>query len=351
MTSITIRAGDDMHAHVRDGDVLAAVVPLSFAGIRRALIMPNLRPPVRTAADAMAYRERILARMPAGKVLDPLMSLYLTDQTTAEDIRAAKESGVVVACKLYPAGATTNSDSGVTDLGKVMPALREMALQGILLLVHGEVTDPDVDIFEREAVFVQTVLPKLLAVDGLKIVLEHITTKDAAEFVQQDTSGLLAATVTAHHLLYNRNALFAGGIRPHYYCLPILKHDEHRRALVKAVTSGHPRIFMGTDSAPHIRSTKEASCGCAGIFTGHAALELYAEVFEAANALDKFERFASVNGAEFYGLPLNEDTVTLVKEPWQVPEQYPVPGLKDGIVPLRAGSSVRWAVKGAGQKK
>jgi len=305
--------------------------------------MPNLKPPVTTLAQAQAYRERILAARPAGSRFEPLMTLYLTDHTPASEIRAAKASGIVHGVKLYPAGATTNSDHGVTSIDKAMPALEAMAEVGMPLLVHGEVTDAEIDIFDREAVFIDKVFQPLVArLPELRVVFEHITTKDAAEFVA-GASANVAATVTAHHLLMNRNALFVGGIRPHHYCLPVLKRELHRQALVKAVTSGSERFFLGTDSAPHARGAKEAACGCAGMYTAHAAIELYAEAFEAAGALDKLEAFASLNGPAFYRLPVNSDTITLVKEPQKVAAELAYG--EEVLVPLRAGEMIGWQLR------
>ena len=341
INKILIARPDDWHLHLRDGEALKAVLPHSARQFARAIIMPNLRPPVITVAAADAYRARILAALPEGASFEPLMTLYLTDNTPADEIRRAADSGFVKAVKLYPAGATTNSDAGVTDLIKCDAALAEMEKLGMPLLVHGEVTDPAIDIFDRENVFIETVLQPLLARrPGLRVVFEHITTEDAAQFVAS-TGDNVAATITAHHLLYNRNAIFTGGVRPHYYCLPVLKREKHRAALVGAATSGSRKFFLGTDSAPHARSTKEAACGCAGCYTAHAALELYAEAFEAADALDKLEAFASFNGPDFYGLPRNSTTVTLERQPWVVPEAFAYVG-DDPLVPLRAGESMGW---------
>ena len=338
---ITITRPDDWHLHLRDGEALQSVLPHSARQFARAIIMPNLRPPVTTVAIAEAYRQRILAALPKEAEFEPLMTLYLTDNTPADEIRRAADSGFVKAVKLYPAGATTNSDAGVTDLRKCDVALAEMEKLGMPLLVHGEVTDPAIDIFDRENVFIETVLQPLLARrPGLRVVFEHITTEDAAQFVASAGENV-AATITAHHLLYNRNAIFTGGVRPHYYCLPVLKREKHRAALVAAATSGNRKFFLGTDSAPHARSTKEAPCGCAGCYTAHAALELYAEAFEAAGALDKLEAFASFNGPDFYRLPRNSTTVTLEKQPWVVPEAFAFVG-GDPLVPLRAGESLSW---------
>ncbi len=340
MQSITLIRPDDWHLHVRDGDALDAVVPHTAARFGRALIMPNLKPPVTTTEQALAYRERILAAVP-GSRFDPLMSLYLTDKLPPDEIDRAKASGRIVAVKLYPAGATTNSDAGVTSIDKVYPVLERMEALGMVLCVHGEATGHDVDVFDREHVFIERVLsPLVRRFPKLRVVFEHITTAEAAQFVRAAGANV-AATVTAHHLLLNRNAIFAGGIRPHHYCLPVLKRETHRRALVEAVTSGNARFFLGTDSAPHARSTKEAACGCAGCYTAHAGIELYAEVFDAAGALDRLEAFASLNGPAFYGLPPNTDTITLQRESWEVPSSYGYLG-DDPLVPLRAGESVAW---------
>ena len=342
---ISIARPDDWHLHLRDGEALQAVLPHSARQFARAIIMPNLRPPVTTVAAADAYRQRILAALPDGASFEPLMTLYLTDNTPADEVRRAADSGIVKAVKLYPAGATTNSDAGVTDLVKCDAALAEMEQLGMPLLVHGEVTDPAIDIFDRENVFIETVLQPLLARrPGLRVVFEHITTADAAQFVASAGENV-AATITAHHLLYNRNAIFTGGVRPHYYCLPVLKREKHRAALVAAATSGSRKFFLGTDSAPHARSTKEAACGCAGCYTAHAALELYAEAFEAAGALDRLEAFASFNGPDFYRLPRNSTTATLEKQPWVVPEAFAFVG-GDPLVPLCAGESLGWRLVG-----
>jgi dihydroorotase len=342
---ITITRPDDWHLHLRDGEALASVLPHSARQFARAIVMPNLRPPVTTVAAATAYRERIFAALPAGLSFEPLMTLYLTDRTPADEIRRAVDSGFVKAVKLYPAGATTNSDAGVTDLAKCDAALEEMEKFGLPLLVHGEVTDPAVDVFDRENVFIETVLQPLLAQHpGLRVVMEHITTRDAAEFVAAAGENV-AATITAHHLLYNRNALFTGGLRPHYYCLPVLKRETHRAALVRAATSGSKKFFLGTDSASHARGAKEAACGCAGCFTAFAALELYAEAFELAGALDKLEAFASFNGPDFYRLPRNAGKVTLERQAWTVPESFAYAD-GDTLVPLRAGESLRWKLVG-----
>ena len=336
---LTITRPDDWHLHVRDGSVLNSVVPATAGCFGRAIIMPNLVPPVTDASMAMAYRERILAAA-ADTGFDPLMTLYLTESTTPETIREAKAAGVIAA-KLYPAGATTNSASGVTDIRNIYPVLEAMADCGMLLLVHGEVTDADIDIFDREKVFLERVLaPTLQAFPQLKVVLEHITTADSAEFERSHTGGNLAATLTPQHLMYNRNHMLVGGVRPHLYCLPILKRNKHQLALREAVASGDPRFFLGTDSAPHAKDKKEAACGCAGCYSAYGAIGLYADVFEELGILDKFEAFASFNGPDFYGLPRNTDTITLVREPWTMPEQLP---LADGtIVPLKAGETVNW---------
>ena len=338
---LTITRPDDWHLHLRDGAALSAVLPHSARQFARAIIMPNLRPPVTTVAAAAAYRQRILAALPAGLDFTPLMTLYLTDNTPVDEIRRAAESGFVKAVKLYPAGATTNSDAGVTDLIKCDAALGEMEKLGMPLLMHGEVTDPAIDLFDREQVFIDTVLQPLLARrPGLRVVFEHITTQQAAQFVAA-TGPNVAATITAHHLLYNRNAIFAGGLRPHYYCLPVLKRETHRQALVAAATSGSAKFFLGTDSAPHARGAKEASCGCAGCYTAHAALELYAEAFAAVGAIERLEAFASFNGADFYRLPRNSGKVTLAAQDWTAPQDLPY---ADGatLVPLRAGETLRW---------
>ncbi|EXI79074.1 MAG: Dihydroorotase [Candidatus Accumulibacter appositus] len=338
---ITFTRPDDWHLHLRDGEALRTVLPHSARQFARAIVMPNLRPPVTTVVAAGEYRARILAALPPASPFEPLMTLYLTDMTSAEEVRRAVDSTFVHAVKLYPAGATTNSDAGVSDIERCDKALGEMERLGMPLLVHGEVTDPEVDVFDREKRFIERVLEPLLArYPGLKIVFEHITTRDAADFVRSAGPNL-AATITAHHLLYNRNAIFAGGIRPHHYCLPVLKREEHRLALVRAATSGSQRFFLGTDSAPHARTSKENACGCAGCYTAHAALELYAEAFESAGALDRLEAFASFNGADFYGLPRNAGTVTLRQEEWPVVEAFSYLG-DDALVPLRAGERLRW---------
>lgn len=341
MQTITLIRPDDWHLHVRDGAALATVVPHTARRFGRALIMPNLRPPITTTAAALAYRDRILAAVPEGDAFDPLMSLYLTDNMLPDEVDRAVESGHVVAAKLYPAGATTNSDAGVTAVEKIHPVLERMQARGLVLCVHGEVTGGDVDIFDREKVFIDTVLAPLAArFPELRIVFEHITTAEAADFVRASGPNI-AATITAHHLLYNRNAIFSGGIRPHYYCLPVLKRETHRRALVAAATSGNAKFFLGTDSAPHARDTKENACGCAGCYTAHAGIELYAEAFEVAGALDRLEAFASLNGPAFYRLAPNADRITLQRNAWQVPAAY---DYLDGesLVPLRAGEALSW---------
>lgn len=341
---ITITLPDDWHLHLRDGEHMKAVLPDTVRRFGRAIVMPNLRPPVTTTAAALAYRERILAALPRGSVFEPLMTLYLTDNTSPEEIGRARASGVVHAVKYYPAGATTNSDSGVTDLARCHAVLEQMAEHGMPLLVHGEVTDPAVDIFDREHAFIERALAPLTArFPTLKVVMEHITTREAAKFVR-DAGENVAATITAHHLLLNRNALFAGGVRPHLYCLPIVKRESHREALVAAAVSGSGKFFLGTDSAPHARHTKETSCGCAGVYTAHAAIELYAEVFEAAGALEKLDDFASRFGPAFYGLPRNASTITLEKTAAEVPAELVFGG--DRLVPFRAGETVRWQIAG-----
>ncbi len=341
MQTLTLIQPDDFHLHVREGEALKAVVPYTARQMGRALIMPNLKPPVTTVAQALAYKQQILDAVPAGLDFEPLMALYLTDLTTPEQVREAKAAGIV-AFKLYPAGATTNSDSGVTDLFKLLPVLEEMAKQGILFLVHGEVTDADIDIFDREAVFIERIMkPVLEKVPGLKVVFEHITTADAARLVCEAGDNV-AATVTPQHLLLNRNDLLVGGVRPHHYCLPVLKRETHRAALVAAVTGDKShKFFLGTDSAPHPKHAKENACGCAGMFSAITAIELYAEVFEKAGALDKLQAFASQNGARFYGLPQNTRTITLKKESQAVPAGVPF-GEGAELVPMRAGGEVAW---------
>ena len=336
---LTLTRPDDWHLHLRDGAAMAAVLPCTARQFGRAIVMPNLRPPVTTAAAAVAYRERILAALPAGSDFQPLMTLYLTDNTAPDEIVRAQAAGVV-AVKLYPAGATTHSDAGVTDLRKCYPALQAMQRAGLLLLVHGEVTDPAVDLFDREAVFIDQVMrPLRQDFPDLKVVFEHITTRDAAQYVAE-AGAHTAATITAHHLLYNRNALFMGGLRPHYYCLPVLKRELHRQALVAAATSGSDRFFLGTDSAPHAAVMKEASVCGAGCFTALSALELYAEAFDAVGALDKLEGFASHHGPAFYGLPRNTGTVTLARQPWALPETVPFGDA--ALKPLRGGETLAW---------
>jgi len=340
MDHISLRRPDDWHLHLRDGVVLAATVPDVARRFARAIVMPNLKPAVRTTAQALDYRERILGEVPEGASFEPLMTLYLTDDTPPEEIARARISGRVFGVKLYPAGATTHSAEGVTRISRCFHALEKMEELGLPLLVHGESTDPAIDVFDREQAFIEETLgPMLERFPRLKVVLEHITTREAAQFVEV-TGPNVAATITAHHLLLNRNALFLGGIRPHHYCLPVLKRETHREALVEAATSGNPKFFLGTDSAPHARNTKEAPCGCAGIYTAHAAIELYAAAFEEAGALDKLEGFASVFGAQFYGLPLNNSNITLAREEWRVPERLKF-GSED-LVPLRAGETIPW---------
>ncbi|HET7546731.1 MAG TPA: dihydroorotase [Usitatibacter sp.] len=338
--SLTLTRPDDWHVHFRDGAAMASVVAATARQFGRAIVMPNLKPPVTDVAAAQAYRERIVAALPAGARFEPLMTLYLTDETRPEQIARGKSSGVVTAVKYYPAGATTNSASGVTDIRRCDAVLAAMQEAGMPLLVHGEVTDPGVDVFDREAVFLDRVLAPLLArFPKLKVVVEHITTREAARFVAAAPANV-GATITAHHLLLNRNALFSGGFRPHHYCLPVVKREEHRRALVEAATSGNAKFFLGTDTAPHARGAKECDCGAAGIYTAHAALELYAEAFEAAGALDKLEGFASFHGADFYGLPRNTARVTLEKASWEVPREYRFGD--SAVVPLRAGATLGW---------
>lgn len=340
MTSITITHPDDWHLHVRDNEYLKDVVPHTADMFARAIIMPNLKPPVSTVEQALSYRERILAVCPDKSSFEPLMALYLTNNTTADEIVKAVNSEYVHAVKYYPAGATTNSDAGVSDIKNAYDALAKMEELGLPLLIHGEVTDPNVDVFDREAVFIDTVLTPLLKdFPHLKVVLEHITTKHAAAFVSQANDNI-AATITAHHLLFNRNVMFKGGMNPHYYCLPILKRETHREALIAAATSGSHKFFLGTDSAPHAQNNKETSCGCAGIYSAHAAIELYAEAFDQAGSLDKLEGFASFFGADFYGLPRNTNTITLEKSDWQVPDFYSFAQQK--LIPLRAGETIHW---------
>ena len=341
--TLTLTRPDDWHLHVRDGAAMAAVVPHTAAQFGRAIIMPNLRPPVTTTAQALSYKERIAQAVPAGTTFEPLMTLYLTDITTPDEIARAADAGIV-ALKLYPAGATTNSDAGVTDVRKTYKTLEAMQRANLLLLVHGEVTDPEIDLFDREAVFIDRVLAPLRRdLPELKIVFEHITTREAVQYVR-DADAHTAATITAHHLLYNRNAIFLGGIRPHYYCLPVLKREVHRQALVQAATSGSPKFFLGTDSAPHPAHLKEHASGCAGCYSAHAALELYATAFEAAGALDKLEGFASFHGPDFYGLPRNTSTVTLVKQTWTPPESFAF-GEGAELNPLAAGEALGWKLQ------
>ncbi|MGE5169901.1 MAG: dihydroorotase [Rudaea sp.] len=333
---------DDWHLHLRDGAALRAVAPVTAQVFGRAIVMPNLRPPITTAAMAAAYRERILATLPQGAGFEPLMTLYLTDDTSPDEIARAKASGVVHAVKYYPAGATTNSQSGVTDLARAYPALAAMERHGLVLALHGEVTDPDVDVFDRERVFVERHLAAIVRdFPGLRVVLEHVTTREGVDFVSAAPPNV-AATITPQHLLYSRNALFAGGLRPHLYCLPVLKRETHRQALVAAATSGNRKFFLGTDSAPHAKADKEGACGCAGCYSAPVALPLYAEAFETAGALDRLEAFASIHGAAFYGLPVNTDSITLIREAWRAPETLPFGDAT--VVPLRAGEALRWRV-------
>jgi dihydroorotase len=337
--SLTLTRPDDWHLHLRDGPVLADVLPHSARQFARAIVMPNLKPPVTTTAQASAYRDRIISALPSGMAFEPLMTLYLTNNTPPDEIRRAKDSGFVHAVKLYPAGATTNSDAGVTDLSNCYKTLETMQEVGMPLLVHGEVTDSAIDIFDREAVFIERVMEPLRRdMPELKVVFEHITTKDAAQYVSEG-KGALAATITAHHLLYNRNEIFKGGIRPHYYCLPVLKREEHRQALIRAATSGNARFFLGTDSAPHPKGLKEHACGCAGCYTALHAMELYAQAFD-AGALEQLEAFASCNGPAFYGLPCNTDRITLKREPWVLPVELPLG--ESTIVPLNSGETIEW---------
>jgi len=339
--SLTLRKPDDWHLHLRDGAMLDAVVPYTARQFARAIVMPNLVPSVTDRAAAMAYRERILAAVPDGLAFEPLMTAYLTDVTNADEIAAGGDEGLFKAVKLYPAGATTNSASGVTDIRKTYAVLAKLQEIGMPLLVHGEVTDPDIDIFDREAVFIERVLRPVLAdFPDLKVVLEHATTEDAIDFIS-GAGRNVAATITAHHLIINRNALFQGGIRPHMYCLPVAKRERHRLALRRAATSGDGKFFLGTDSAPHPLSAKETDCGCAGIFTAPTAMELYAQVFEEERALDKLEAFASLNGPAFYGLPVNEATVTLVKQPCPVPDRVEIEG-GETVKPFQAGETLGW---------
>lgn len=341
-TQLTLTRPDDWHLHLRDGAAMASVVPATAQQFARAIVMPNLRPPVTTAEQAVAYRDRIRAAVPAGLKFEPLMVLYLTDNTPVNEVKRAKDAGVV-AFKLYPAGATTNSDAGVTDLRKTHKVLEAMQREGLVFCVHGEVTDSEVDVFDREKAFIDDkLIPLRRDFPELKVAFEHITTKEAAQYVSE-ADHFVGATITPQHLLYNRNAIFMGGVRPHYYCLPILKREEHRLALVKAATSGDPKFFLGTDSAPHASHLKEHASGCAGCYTAPCALELYAEAFEAVGALDKLEAFASFHGPDYYGLPRNTDTVTLVREDWVVPEELPFG--EAVIKPLRGGETLRWKMR------
>jgi dihydroorotase len=340
MDRLTLKRPDDWHLHLRDGAAMASVLADTARRFARAIVMPNLKPAVRTTEQAHAYRERILAALPRGTSFAPLITLYLTDDTPPEEIARAKLSGRVFGVKLYPAGATTHSDEGVTRLSRCFHALEKMEEVGLPLLVHGESTDPAIDVFDREQAFIEETLgPTVERFSRLKVVLEHITTREAAQYVEV-TGPNVAATITAHHLLLNRNALFLGGIRPHHYCLPVLKRETHREALVEAAISGNPKFFLGTDSAPHPRGAKEAACGCAGVYTAHAAIELYAAAFEEAGALERLEGFASVFGAQFYGLPQNRETITLVRDEWRVAERLAF-GAEE-LVPLRAGETVPW---------
>ena len=343
---LTLTRPDDWHLHLRDGAILASVVPHTAQRFARAIVMPNLKPPVVTTDQALAYRQRILAAVPPGDDFNPLMTLYLTDNTPAEEITRARASGHVHAVKFYPAGATTHSDAGVTDITRTYAALEAMEKCGLPLLVHAEVTDPEVDIFDREAVFIERLLqPLCLRFPSLKVVLEHVTTREGIEFVKSMPE-TVAATITAHHLLLNRNAMFAGGIRPHAYCLPVLKREAHRITLIEAATGGSGKFFLGTDSAPHAREHKENACGCAGIYTAHAALELYARVFEEAQALDRLEGFAARFGADFYGLPQNRASITLEKIDWRVPDHYPLGG--STVIPLCGGETLCWRIRDSG---
>ena len=344
-TQLRLRRPDDWHLHLRDGEFLAAVLPHTAARFARAVVMPNLSPPVTTTSAALAYRERILAALPAGMSFEPLMTLYLTDNTPAAEIRRARDSGCIVGIKLYPAGATTNSDSGVTDIARCAEALAAIEETGLVLQVHGEVTETTVDVFDRERMFIEQVLaPVVERHPRLKVVLEHVTTADGIDFVRNARPGI-AATITPQHMLLNRNALFAGGLRPHHYCLPVLKAERHREAVFAAATGGEERFFLGTDSAPHSRSSKESSCGCAGIYSAPVGIELYAEAFEQAGALERLEAFASEHGARYYGLPLNEDQIVLERREWRPPLEYAVGA--ERLVPFRAGEPVAWALAGA----
>ena len=343
MQTLTIIQPDDWHLHLRDGDVLKSTVPQAARQFHRAIIMPNLKPPVTTTEKALEYRKRILDALPSGSDFEPLMTLYLTDNTSPEDIKRAKESGIIHGAKLYPAGATTNSDAGVTSLDNCIATLEEMQKQGLPLLMHGEVTDPSIDIFDREAVFIDRVLiPLRKKLPDLKIVFEHITTREAAQYVSE-AEGYIGATVTAHHLLFNRNSLFQGGIRPHYYCLPILKREENRQALLKAVSTENRRFFMGTDSAPHAQGAKENACGCAGCYTALHAIELYVQAFDEIGALEKIEWFTSINGPKFYNQNVNRNKITLVKKEWTIPQDLPFG--ENRVIPLMAGETLNWQLK------
>ena len=338
--TITITKPDDWHLHLRDGEMLGTTVPHTARSFSRAIVMPNLKPPVTTVEQALAYRQRILNALPTDTNFSPLMTLYLTDNLAQEELVRLSEEPAVVAVKYYPAGATTNSDSGVSSIDRVMPSLEVMAKRGIPLLIHGEVTDGEIDIFDREQRFIDTVLAPLRAqLPELKVVLEHITTANAVEFVSEQSNNV-AATITVHHLLYNRNHLLAGGVRPHFYCLPVLKRNSHQLALIEAATSGNPKFFLGTDSAPHPKGDKEAACGCAGIYTAPGALELYAEVFDQADALDRLEGFASLYGPRFYGLPVNTEKISLVRDSWQMEESFQFGS--NTVIPLRAGETLHW---------
>ena len=348
VSELVMRRPDDWHVHLRDEGVLRSVVPFTAARFARAIVMPNLTPPILTVSQAISYHARILRAVPKGVSFEPLMTLYLTDTTSPDEIRRARASGLVKGCKLYPAGATTHSESGVTDVRRLDPVLARMAELSLVLEVHGEVTDPAVDVFDREARFIDTVLAPLAARHPtLRIVFEHVSSRAGVDFVLGARAGI-GATVTPQHLLLNRNALFAGGLRPHHYCLPLLKTEADRSAILAAVVGGSPRFFLGTDSAPHSRAAKENSCGCAGIFSAHAGLELYAEAFESAGALEKLEAFAAFHGADFYGLPRNTDAITLVRESWEVPAYYPF--ASEELVPLRAGERIAWRIAPAGKK-
>jgi len=343
LDTLELTRPDDWHLHLRDGEHMASVLPHTARCFARAIVMPNLEPPITTTKRALDYRERILDALPENSRFEPLMTLYLTDDTPPEEIARAKLSGRIQGVKLYPAGATTHSDAGVTRISRCFHTLEKMEELGMPLLIHGEVTEPEIDVFDREKAFIDTTMGSLVdRFPGLKIVIEHITTRDAAQYVEV-TGPNIAATITAHHLLMNRNALFMGGIRPHNYCLPVLKREEHREALVEAAISGNPKFFLGTDSAPHAKHAKETACGCAGLYTAHAAIELYATAFEEAYALDKLEAFASFHGADFYGLPRNKDRITLVRKEWRVPDAYKFGA--DEVVPMRAGESLAWQLR------